>query len=100
MVKAKENLILTKDEAKKDKKSLEKTLLISKDMVASLEGELQSTQKLLEESQKDVSVEKENAKVKDETIHTLQASLEQVTADLRSVRCIRVHLTISLLINL
>ena len=86
---------MTKDKTEKDKKSLEKSLTISKDTVASLDRELQSTQKLLEESQKDVLVEKENAKVKDEAIHTLQASLEQVTADLRSVRCTRVHLTIS-----
>jgi len=79
--------MMTKDEAEKDKKRLEESLSLSKDSVAFLEREIESTQNRLDGSLKDTAVEKENAKVKDKTIHSLQVTLEQVTTDFQLVRC-------------
>jgi len=83
----KKDLMMTKDEAEKDKKRLEESLSLSKDSVAFLEREIESTQNRLDGSLKDTAVEKENAKVKDKTIHSLQVTLEQVTTDFQLVRC-------------
>jgi len=78
-------LKITKDEAENDKKYLEDSLSKSKDIVSSLEDKVQSIQNLLDISLKDVAVEKESTKVKDQAISSLQESLEQVTTDAETV---------------
>ena len=78
---------MTKDEAEKEKKCLEESLSLSKDSVAFLEQEIESTKIRLGDSLKNTAVEQENAKVKDKTIHSLQVSLEQATTDFQLVRC-------------
>jgi len=80
-----ESLKITKDEAENDKQYLEDSLSKSKDMISSLEDKVQSIQNLLDISLKDVSVEKESTKVKDQAISSLQESLEQVTTDAETV---------------